>query len=925
MIDKQRIAAKEFATKWQGKGYERGQSQSFWLELLQKVFLVEDPFSFINFEEKVKMTNTGFIDCRIPKTKVLIEQKSIDIDLKKEKLQSDGQMCTPFQQAKRYISALPVSEHPRWVVLSNFKSFLIFDMEQPNGEPFEVLLENLEREYQRLDFLVSTGPAHLRQEQELSFKAGELIGKLYNALLPQYNDPSSSHSLHSLNVLCVRLVFCLYSEDAGLFGTNHSAFYDYMKAHDVPLMRDALIKLFLVLDTEEEERGDLYLHDNIKHFPYVNGGLFHNNTPIEIPNFTQEIADLLLEECSAGFDWSRISPTIFGAVFESTLNPETRKTDAMHYTSLENIHKVIDPLFLDDLKAELEQIKEISAKKTRKQKLFEFQAKIAKLRFLDPACGSGNFLTETYLSLRRLENEMITLYFDGAYMMNLGDPIKVSIENFYGIEINDFAVSVAATALWIAESQMWHETENLIQFNGEFLPLKTNNNIHNNNAFDVDWQDVVLAKDLNYIIGNPPFIGARYMSEKQKSDKLSVFGANWRNIGSLDYVSCWIYKSIQFMHHNENIKAAIVATNSVCQGEQVPALWSPLFDEGITIHFGHQSFRWESEARDKAHVHCIIVGYSLKNDGGLKRIFTGDDILYVDNINGYLQGKPNDAIERHPKRICQDAPLMQLGNKAIDNRGLLSKFSTEEKEKITEKYPESTHLFKLCYGADEYLDGRTRWCLWLKGVSPSLYRNIQPIMDAVSKVKQYRESSPRLQTNKFASTPMLFGEIRQPNSRYLFVPLVNTEKRIYVPMGFFESDIIPTHQLGVIENATLYHFGVLQSIVHMAWMRFVCGRQEMRTRYSVDIVYNNFPWPTPSETQIKKIEATAKKILDTRKKYSDWKPFDLYSELMPPELIKAHKDNDKSVMEAYGISPRDFSEDNANALLLNMYNKIVYG
>lgn len=923
MIDKQRIAAKEFAEKWQGKGYERGQSQTFWLELLQKVFLVEDPFSFIKFEEKVKMTNTGFIDGRIPKTKVLIEQKSLEIDLKKEKLQSDGQMCTPFQQAKRYISALPLSDHPRWVVLSNFKSFLIFDMEQPNGEPFEVLLENLEREYQRLDFLVSTGPAHLRQEKKLSFQAGELIGKLYNAFLPQYIDPTSAHSLHSLNVLCVRLVFCLYSEDAGLFGTNHSAFYDYMKSsNDVRQMRKDLIDLFKVLDTDIPNR-DQY-DERTKHFPYVNGGLFHDDTPIEIPNFTQEIADLLLEDCSAGFDWSRISPTIFGAVFESTLNPETRRTEAMHYTSLENIHKVIDPLFLDDLKAELEQIKKISAKKTRKRKLYEYQAKLASLKFLDPACGSGNFLTETYLSLRRLENEMITLYFEGAYMMNLGDPIKVSISNFFGIEINDFAVSVAATALWIAESQMWHETENLVQFDGEFLPLKTNNNIHNSNAFAIEWQSVVPANELNYIIGNPPFVGARYMSDSQKSDKVKVFGADWKNIGSLDYVSCWIYKSMQFMSENTDLKAAIVATNSVCQGEQVPALWAPLFDKGITINFGHQSFQWESEARDKAHVHCVIIGFSLKSNNVTKRIFTGNEVLYVDNINGYLQGKPNDTIESHNKAICKDAPLMQLGNKAIDDKGKLSKYTTEEKDAIIKAYPAAASLFKPCYGADEYLDRRERWCLWLKGISPSVYRGIKPISDAINKVKDFRASSTRTQTQKFASTPMLFGETRQPQSDYLIVPLVNTEKRVYVPMDFFTADIVPTHQLGVIENATLYHFGVLQSIVHMAWMRYVCGRQEMRTRYSVEIVYNNFPWPTPNDTQIQKIVKTAKAILEARKKYSDWKPFDLYCDLMPPELIKAHKDNDKAVMEAYGMNPQNFTEDESNSILLNMYNEIVY-
>lgn len=898
MIDIQRIAAKKFAETWKGRGYEKGHSQSFWLELLQKVFLIEDPFSFIKFEEKVKMTNTGFIDARISKTKVLIEQKSIGVDLKKEKLQSDGELCTPFGQAKRYISASPLSEHPRWVVLCNFKSFLIFDMEQPNGEPFEVLLENLEREYQRLDFLVSTGPVHLRQEKEVSFKAGELIGKLYNALLGQYKDPTSSHSLHSLNVLCVRLVFCLYSEDAGLFGTNHSAFYDYLRPYQIPQMRGALIELFKVLDTEIDRR-DPYLLDNIKKFPYVNGGLFHDETPTEIPHFTEEIAELLLEDCSSGFDWSRISPTIFGAVFESTLNPETRKSEAMHYTSLENIHKVIDPLFLDDLKNELDQIKKINAKKTRNHKLSEFQEKLANLKFLDPACGSGNFLTETYLSLRRLENEMIAIYYDGYPLFNLGDPIKVSIENFYGIEINDFAVSVAATALWIAESQMWHETENLVQFDGEFLPLKTNNNIHNKNAFDINWHDVVPPMNLNFIIGNPPFIGARYMSDVQKADKIKVFGDDWKYLGSLDYVCCWLYKSLQFMSYNNDIKAAIVATNSVCQGEQVPALWTPLFERGITIDFGYQSFPWESEAKDKAHVHCVIIGFSAKNDGRVKRLFVGNNLYYVNNINGYLQGKANDTIEKHSKAICTEAPIMQLGNKAIDD-SCLSKYSTSEKEAIIDKYPKAKLFFKRCYGANEYLNGWERWCLWLKDFAPSTYSGIKPIMDAVNKVKEYRKGSKREQTRMFANVPMLFGEIRQPNTSYLIVPLVNTEKRVYIPMDFFNSDVIPTHQLGVIQNATMYHFGVLQSIIHMAWMRFVCGRQEMRTRYSVNIVYNNFPWPSPTDSQIAKIEKTAQAILDIRKKFSNSKPFDLYGNLMPLDLIKAHKANDKAVMEHMG-------------------------
>ena len=495
----QKNAAKRFSEKWKGRSYEKGESQSFWLSLLRDVFGLEQPEEFIAFEEQVHLDHTSFIDGFIPSTKVLIEQKSLGKDLRKGIGQSDGSLLTPFQQAKRYITELPVSQHPRWVVTCNFSSFLVYDMEKPTGEPEEILLENLDKEYYRLSFLVEQGNEQLKREMEISIQAGDIVGVLYDEILKQYKDPANEHSLKSLNMLCVRLVFCLYAEDAGIFGKK-SMFHDYLEKSDLKHLRTDLIDLFQILDTKIEDR-DPYLDPELAAFPYVNGGLFSDEN-IEIPNFTEHIREVLLSKASEDFDWSEISPTIFGAVFESTLNPETRRKGGMHYTSIENIHKVIDPLFLDGLKNELAEIKEMKTIKIRTRKLEDFQKKLSELKFLDPACGSGNFLTETYISLRRLENEAINLLNQGQILLGSTNPIKVSIGQFYGIEINDFAVTVAKTALWIAESQMMKETEEVVHMSLDFLPLKSYANIIEGNALRVDWESVVPKHELNYIMGN---------------------------------------------------------------------------------------------------------------------------------------------------------------------------------------------------------------------------------------------------------------------------------------------------------------------------------------------------------------------------------------------------------------------------------------
>ena len=917
----QEQAAKQFADFWKNKGYEKGQSQSFWLQLLKDVLGVEKPTEFIEFEDQVHIDkNTGFIDGYIPSTKVLIEQKSIDKDLRKGIRQSDGSLLTPFQQAKKYIAELPVSRHPKYVITCNFKSFLIYDMENPNGEPEEILLENLGREYYRLQFLVEQGNEHLKREMEVSIQAGELVGRLYDEILKLYINPENEETLKSLNMLCVRLVFCLYAEDSGIFG-KRLIFHDYLARFETRDLRRALIDLFKVLDTKVEDR-DPYMTEELSQFPYVNGGLFANEN-IEIPNLTDSVRDLLLSKASEDFDWSEISPTIFGAVFESTLNPETRRSGGMHYTSIENIHKVIDQLFLDDLKEELQEIKRIAVIKTKKKKLLEFQDKISSLKFLDPACGSGNFLTETYLSLRKLENDVIFELTGGQ--IGFGDesfsPIKVSIGQFYGIEINDFAVTVAKTALWIAESQMMKETENILHINLDFLPLKSYTNIIEANALRIDWNNVIPKDELNYIMGNPPFVGARLMNEKQKEDIANIFKGT-KGAGNLDYVSCWYKKATNYID-NTKIEIAFVSTNSITQGEQVAILWKDILDRGVYINFAYRTFRWDSEASLKAHVHCVIIGFSFIKRNA-RYLYENEKAKKAENINAYLIDAPNVYIENHSKPLC-DVPKMDFGSMPNDG-GFLSNYSKEQKEKICNRYPNIQNLFKNIVGAEEFIKNKERYCIWLKDIEPSQYKNNPIIMEAIKNVKELRENSNREATRKLAITPYLFGEIRQPETDYLLVPSTSSERRRYIPIGFFTKDTISSNANLVIPSATLYNFGVLTSNVHMAWLRTVAGRLKSDYRYSAKIVYNNFPWCNPTAEQKKKIEKTAQAILNSRALYPNSSLADLYDELtMPKELRKAHQENDKAVMEAYGFNWRKMTESECVAELMKMYEELVEG
>ena len=913
----QQKAARDFAAHWEGKGYEKGESQIFWTTLLNQVFGIEHPETFISYEHQVKLDHTSFIDGFIPTTKVMIEQKSLGKNLGEGIKQSDGSVLNPFQQAKRYAAELPYSQRPRWIVTCNFAEFWVYDMEQPNGEPQKILLKDLEKEYYRLQFLVDEGNEHLKREMEVSVKAGNLVGVIYDKLLEQYgaDDPET---LRSLNILCVRLVFCLYAEDAGLFNSR-TAFHDYLNANPPQKLRRALVDLFAVLDTPLAER-DKYLEDDLAAFPYVNGGLFSDKT-IEIPQFTDELKHLILEDASADFDWSEISPTIFGAVFECTLNPETRRSGGMHYTSIENIHKVIDPLFLDDLKAEFDKILEMKQAAPRKQALAAFQDKLASLTFFDPACGSGNFLTETFLSLRRLENKVIQAMFGGENVLTFDILIKVNISQFYGIEINDFACTVAKTALWIAESQTLKETSAIAGRAIDFLPLKTNAYIHEGNALRIDWSEVIAPEKLNYIMGNPPFVGASMMSVEQKEEAVAIFG-KVKLSNSIDFVGAWYHLAAKMMSQNSHIKAALVSTNSITQGEQVAALWQPLFDRyGIHIDFAYRTFRWDSEADIKAHVHCVIIGFSISGNNAKRLYLSDSQAIQASNINPYLIDAPDVFIESRSTPIC-NVPKLTKGNQPSDGGNLI--LSEEERAAFIKNDPSIECCIRRYVGAKDYLNNNEiRYCLWLRNIPLSVYVKNKDIYQRLEAVREMRAASTAAPTRQAANKPALFFSMPQTESTYMVIPRVSSERRRYIPIGFMPPEIIAADSLSIIPDATLYHFGVLTSNVHMAWMRVVCGRLKSDYRYSGSVVYNNFPWCQPTEEQKARIEQTAQAILDARAKYPDCSLADLYDEVtMPPELRRAHQENDRAVMAAYGFSTK-MTESECVAELFKMYQALT--
>lgn len=928
----QRVAAEKFVDDWKGRGDEEQDTYKFWYSLIDDVLGYHEIAKHIEVQHRVKINaTTKKIDIYIPATKVLVEQKSFGVSLSAKIKQSDGVELTPYEQAKRYADNLPNSERPRWILTCDFAQWHVYDLENPNAKPFIILLEDLPKESHRLRFLVDANDRPKESETNVSIAASKVIGELYSALRAQCINPNATYTLMSLNRLCVRLVFCVYAEDSNVF-PERNQFLNYMRQFSAIEFRAKLIELFKVLNTPEDSR-DPYMRDDLRKFPYVNGGLFADDD-IEIPQFTEDIKNLLLEKMSEQLNWSEISPTIFSALFESTLDPQVRRDEGIHYTSFQNIHRVIDRLFLDDFKNELKKIVGLKDKNHRNKRLHEFQIKLSKLRFVDPACGGGNFLTETYISLRRLENEAIELMEEGQREFDLGDLIKVRIDQFYGIEINEFAMNVAQAAFWIAESQMLIETERIIRQKINFLPLHNYAHVICANAMRMNWKDLFAADidfSIIYIIGNPPYKGYTEQTILQKQDVCSVFhdldGKSLSSAKKLDYVACWYYRAAEFMTTMPAI-TAFVSTNAIVKGEQAFILWRPLRELfGIEIDFAYSDFAWESQVNDNAQVTVVVIGFHAGEfriqqewSKRSKFIVSKGVGIRVNSINEYLKDASFLFVGSRATQISS-APIMRKGSQPTDDGNLL--LTKEERDFLVSKYPAVEPYIRRFIGAEEYINNRReRYCLWLVDAKPSVWNNCPFIKDRIEKVAASRLRSKKAETRRWAQFNTLFTENRQPKSDYLIIPSVSSEKRAYVPMGFLPKDVVASNLALTIDGATIYHFGILTSSVHMAWMRLVCGRKENRYRYSVSIVYNSFPWPSTNTNMVRKIEQTADGILRTREMYSDCSLAELYDEsAMPPNLRKAHIENDRAVLSAYGLKS-SATEDDIIKVLIVRYKEL---
>ena len=892
----------KFVEEWVGRGYEKGETHAFWLSLLRDVLGVEEPEKIIAFEVPVP---SGYIDALIEDTSVLIEQKSKAVRL------DDA----AFQQAKHYNDALEYSRRARWIVTCNFQEFVIYDMDEskPETEPLRILLVELLDKAYLLDFLIDRNKLKLRKEDELSVAAGKVVDKLYETLKAGYLKPDSEETLQSLNRLCVRLVFCLYADSAGIFG-KHGMFTAFIETEND--MRRGLRDLFKVLNTPENER-DPY-DDRLNKFPYVNGGLFADDA-IEIPRITPAIRHILLNEICT-FKWKDISPTIFGAVFESTINAKFRRKGGLHYTSQENILKVVEPLFLGALRRSLGQIKSLPTSKIRSKKLHEFQDKLASIKILDPACGSGNFLTASFICLRRLENEVLRELLGAQIVLGeLDNPVKVSIQQFYGIEIDDFAVSVAKTALWISELQMLAETAEIIHKPIEALPLRSYPNIHLGNALTAVWSEICPISELTYIISNPPFVGKSFQTKEQKKDMATVF-EGVKGYGNLDYVACWFKKAADFIVGTK-ICCAFVSTNSICQGIAVPPLWTYLFAHDIKINFAYRTFKWQSETPDQAAVHCVIISFSLYTVPH-QMIFEGDKCLEVKTINAYLLDAPTAIVEPVAAPLSKDTLPMIVGSCPTDGGNLI--VEAHEYSDFIQREPLAKQFIHPYIGSEEFINGKQRYCLWLKNCSPSTLHKMPLVMQRIKAVREFRLASKKAQTRRRAETPTLFAEDRYVAARSIFIPMLSSSNRKYVPIGFTDAEVVVNIQASFIPNGDLYTFGVLTSSAMMAWLKIVGGRFKSDYRFSATTVYNTFPWCRPTAKQKATIEVTAQKILDVRADFADSSLADLYNELTMPKILRdAHRENDKAVMAAYGFSSSMF-ESEIVAALMTLYQEMIH-
>ena len=901
--------AVRFAREWAGKGDENQDTQRFWIGFFQDVLGCEDAIQRLRFEVPVQTAasdHNGFVDVLVPSAKVIIEQKSLGVDLSKpEKRQ--GRMVTPAQQALAYAQGMALTQQPRYVVACNFAELRVYDREADalcKKEPlFRLALADLPKNLPAVQFLKGAGEAPQTLSQAVSVEAGKIMGRLHDLVAASFMDPDAPENHHALSVLMTRLMFLMFCEDAGLVEPN--AFRDYVRHFQAADLRRGLKDLFVWLDTPDAER-DPYAEEWLKRLPYMNGGLFRERT--EIPPLDETFRTTLLVEGCQEFDWSGVSPTVFGSIFEGALSHDHRRANGQHFTSPENIHKVIDPLFMDGLEAGLEEAKaKPVAGGARRKALEELHERLGRVSVLDPACGSGNFLTESYLCLRALENRVLfELQGDQAALSfeEAGDrDVLVSLKNFHGIELEDFACCVARTALWIAEKQADIDTAKVTRRVYQELPLKDYEGITNANALRVDWNEVVPASEVSYVIGNPPFIGYSNLTAGQKEDRSAIFG---KAGGVLDYVACWHRKAADYVR-GTRARCAFVSTNSICQGQQVEPLWRPLFDDGVHIDFAHQTFVWNSQATDEAHVHVVIVGFS-REDVAPKLLFDNKgNVREVGNINGYLAAAPDAFVARRTKPIC-DVMEMVAGGKPTDGGNLL--LSQEERDDLLRREPAAEPYIRPFSMGAEYINGIPRYCIWMDGIDPAALTRLPLVRERVQAVREFRLASKKGATQKKAATPWLFDEVRPPKGEsYIAVPKVSSGRRRYVPIGFVTDGMIPGDKLFFISDAGLYEFGILTSQFQNAWMRQVAGRLKSDYSYANTIVYNNFVWPEPSDAQRARIEECAQAVLDARAAHPDATLADMYSpdsDFLFPDLTDAHRALDAAVEDAYGV---DFGGD----------------
>lgn len=937
-----RKAAKAFVDTWKGKGIERQDDKTFWEDLLEDVFGIPKSRNEIEVQRPVKFDGTvKRIDVYVKTSKVVIEQKSHDVNLDLEEKQSDRTPLKPIDQGIRYFEKMDKPDSGRYVIACNFQEFRIWDSYNKNAPIRVIPLKDFPKRWRELLFLIepyNDMPVQRdeKREKNVSSTASDYVRDLYNLLL-SVNKTDSKEDLQSLNVFCVRVVFCLFAEDAGLF--DDAQFSTFLEKYSAKELGDKFTALFMWLDTNEKEREkiSLFVDETIRRFPYVNGGLFKFTKDYKTPIINEDVRSHLLRAWNLIvkgskdkeiFVWDEISPTNFGCIFESTVAKDVRDSGGMHYTTPANIHRVIDPLFMNDLTFELGTILDLPTE-TKKERdtqyglLEAFRKKLASLRFLDPACGSGNFLTEVYKSLHELELKAITQELNLNYYTRTDttDPCKVHINQFFGIEIDHFAASVARASMWIAECQMLQETEKVLHWELDPLPLEKNDNILCDDALLTDWETLVKRKATSptYIISNPPFQGYSKMTKEQKASLNIAMPRKignkkvWRNQGKMDFVCAWYAKAAEFMSNKKNVKCALVSTNSITQGEQVALLWKPLIQYyNLRISFAWKTFRWNNEADNMAHVHCVIIGFGKQKKGEKCHIYQENaPMIEVGNINGYLMGAEDFFIESRTEPLGKVTPMV-YGNKPVEGGNLI--MTAEEYQTLISKEPWASQYVRVLMGAREFLHNEKRYCLWFTAEPSAEELERMPMVKKRIKATEiFREKSKKAATVELADEAYRFMEVRQPHQKYILVPRHSSENRKYIPMGFVEPDIICSDANHIIPSPSLWLFGILQSRIHTAWIKYVCGRLKSDYRYSANIVYNNFPWMDLDEEQKTAIQESAKEILDARN--ADGASLACQYDLLKGRLSKAHKENDKVVAKVFDIDLNMSDEEIAIELM----------